>query len=126
MRKIKRYGNRKFYDTDSRKYVTLSDIARIIRRGEDVEVVDHSTGQDITAQTLIQILTKANDDTPPLPLALLMALVRGGEGILLDAIEFSMESVLSRLGIPTGEDIENLKSALDELEERIEKLVEEK
>ncbi len=123
MRKIKRYGNRKFYDAAAKRYVTLSDIADIVRSGEEVQVIDHATGRDITVQVMVQILTKASRSTP-LPLSLLTAMVRGSEGILLDAVGASVEKVLKRLGLPTQEDIERLREAVDELEERIQKLQE--
>ncbi len=123
MRKIKRYGNRKFYDAAAKRYVTLSDIADIVRSGEEVQVIDHATGRDITAQVMVQILTKASRSTP-LPLSLLTAMVRGSEGILLDAVGASVEKVLKRLGLPTQEDIERLREAVDELEERVQKLQE--
>lgn len=123
MRKIKRYGNRKFYDAAAKRYVTLSDIADIVRSGEEVQVIDHATGRDITAQVMVQILTKASRSTS-LPLSLLTAMVRGSEGIFLDAVGASVEKVLKRLGLPTQEDIERLREAVDELEERIQKLQE--
>jgi len=123
MRKIKRYGNRKFYDAAAKRYVTLSDIADIVRSGEEVQVIDHTTGRDITVQVMVQILTKASRSTP-LPLSLLTAMVRGSEGIFLDAVGSSVEKVLKRLGLPTKEDIERLREAVDELEERIQKLQE--
>jgi polyhydroxyalkanoate synthesis repressor PhaR len=53
---IKRYSNRKLYDTDTKRYVTLEDVAEAIRRGEDVRVVDHVSGEDLTSVTLLQIM----------------------------------------------------------------------
>ncbi len=53
---IKRYPNRKLYDTEAKQYVTLSGIADLIRQGHDVQVVDHATGEDLTAITLTQII----------------------------------------------------------------------
>lgn len=53
---IKRYSNRKLYDTESRRYVTLDELAQMIRQGENVEVVDHLTGIDLTAVTMAQII----------------------------------------------------------------------
>ena len=55
-RRIKRYDNRKLYDTETSEYVSLSDIADLVRGGETVEVVDNVTGPDITDQTLTQII----------------------------------------------------------------------
>ena len=56
MPQIKRYSNRKLYDMQAGQYVTLEDIAGFIRSGEDVRVVDHATGRDLTAVTLMQVL----------------------------------------------------------------------
>lgn len=53
---IKRYANRKLYDTDAKRYVTLDAIAELIRQGQEVRVVDHATGDDITAQIQAQII----------------------------------------------------------------------
>ena len=53
---IKRYSNRKLYDTDAKHYVTLEDLADFIRKGEDLQVVDYTTGEDLTAVTLLQVI----------------------------------------------------------------------
>ena len=53
---IKRYQNRKLYDTHQSCYVTLDEIAEMIMRGEDVTVVDNRTKKDITSSTLTQII----------------------------------------------------------------------
>ena len=53
---IKRYANRKLYDTAAKRYVTLDGIAELIRRGAEVHVIDHATGNDITAQVQAQII----------------------------------------------------------------------
>jgi polyhydroxyalkanoate synthesis repressor PhaR len=53
---IKRYANRKLYDTESKRYITLDGIAEMIRRQQDIKVVDHETGEDITALTQAQII----------------------------------------------------------------------
>lgn len=56
MRTIKRYSNRKLYDTEEKKYITLDGIADLIRNGVDVEVVENDTGEDLTAVTFAQII----------------------------------------------------------------------
>ena len=53
---IKRYANRKLYDTEAKQYITLDGIADLIRRGEDVQVIDHETGDDITALITAQLI----------------------------------------------------------------------
>ena len=55
-RLIKRYENRKLYDTKASAYVSLADVAALVRRGETVEVIDKATGKDLTAQILTQII----------------------------------------------------------------------
>jgi len=53
---IKRYANRKLYDTSARRYVTLDGIAALISQGETVHIVENETGEDITTQTLAQVI----------------------------------------------------------------------
>jgi polyhydroxyalkanoate synthesis repressor PhaR len=59
-RLIKRYDNRKLYDTEGKRYVSLEDIAALVRAGEEVEVTDNTTGDDLTAQTLAKVILEAN------------------------------------------------------------------
>ncbi len=53
---IKRYANRKLYDTEAKRYITLDGIAELIRQQHDVKVIDHETGEDLTALTQAQII----------------------------------------------------------------------
>ena len=53
---IKRYTNRKLYDKQESRYVTLEEIARLVRRGEDLKVIDNETDEDLTAVTFAQII----------------------------------------------------------------------
>lgn len=53
---IKRYNNRKLYDTHAKRYVTLFDLADMIRHGDDITVLDHRSGEDITSQIQAQII----------------------------------------------------------------------
>jgi polyhydroxyalkanoate synthesis repressor PhaR len=53
---IKRYPNRKLYDTEAKSYITLEGVAALIRNGEDVQVIDHESGEDLTTLTLTQII----------------------------------------------------------------------
>jgi polyhydroxyalkanoate synthesis repressor PhaR len=56
MRTIRRCSNRKLYDTSDSHYVTLEQIATLIRAGEEIRVVDKNTGKDLTASTMAQII----------------------------------------------------------------------
>lgn len=53
---IKRYSNRKLYDTSQSRYITLSELGELIRRGENIEVIDNDTKADLTEMTLAQVL----------------------------------------------------------------------
>ena len=68
-RVIKRYSNRKLYDTKDSRYVTLLQIAEMVRTGEEVQIIDNNTKDDLTEVTLAQIIyeeKKANSRTVPL------------------------------------------------------------
>ncbi len=80
---VKRYPNRKLYDTAARRYVSLESIADMIRRGETVQVVDNATGDDHTTLILTQIIMeqeKRGDGY--LPLEVLIGLIQAGGNTL--------------------------------------------
>ena len=65
MRVIKKYPNRRLYDTEKSSYITLAEVHTIIRSNEDFKVVDAETGEDITRSILIQIIIdQENGETP--------------------------------------------------------------
>ena len=73
---IKKYGNRRLYDTSTSRYIKLEEIASLVRRGKEVRVVDAKTGQDLTRVTLTQIIVEDAKDGPTgLPLELLRQLI---------------------------------------------------
>ncbi len=73
---IKNYGNRRLYDTTGSRYVNLEEIAALIRKGVQVQVVDAKTDEDLTRVTLTQIITEDAKDKPTgLPLELLRQLI---------------------------------------------------
>ena len=97
---IKRYQNRKLYDTHQSCYVTLEEIAQIIREGHEIQVIDNKTKNDITYITQIQLLfdqekksTRAGD------VELLKRVIRGNEGTFtgyirgLEGIEAPQEEI---------------------------------
>jgi polyhydroxyalkanoate synthesis repressor PhaR len=76
---IKRYRNRKLYNTQSKKYITLEEIEELIKQQEAVKVIDNSTKNDITATTLSQIIFGSEKNkTGVLPINLLISLVQSG------------------------------------------------
>jgi polyhydroxyalkanoate synthesis repressor PhaR len=74
---IKKYGNRKLYHTNAKQYITLNGIGKLIRAGLDVRVVDNVTGEDLTVQTLSQILLNSKGKrSGPLPIPILSDLIQ--------------------------------------------------
>jgi polyhydroxyalkanoate synthesis repressor PhaR len=78
MRTIKRYSNRKLYDTTERHYVTLADVAGFVRKGDDIKVTDYVTGADLTAQTLAQIIFEEEKKTPRIGVDVLCKIIQVG------------------------------------------------
>ena len=98
---IKRYSNRKLYDTQESRYVTLEEIEEMIRGGKEISVVDASTGEDLTSVTLAQIiLENERNRRAALPSAFLHQLVKHGEA-WQDFVQRSMRSSLE--GIVTSQ-----------------------
>ncbi|MGC2195292.1 MAG: polyhydroxyalkanoate synthesis regulator DNA-binding domain-containing protein [Terriglobales bacterium] len=107
---IKKYGNRRLYDTAGSRYVNLDDIAAFIREGRDVQVVDAKTGRDLTRVTLTQIITEDAKEKPTgLPLELLRQLVVASDEVrqefvmwylksAFDAYQKVQDAVQTRLG----------------------------
>ena len=94
---IKRYPNRKLYDTEAKKYITLDGIAALIRKGEDVQVVDHTTDEDLTAVTLTQIIFEQEKKKSGfLPTSVLTGLVQSG-GQTLNSLRRSLINPLDLL-----------------------------
>jgi polyhydroxyalkanoate synthesis repressor PhaR len=107
---IKKYGNRRLYDTGASRYINLDDIAALIREGKDVKVLDAKTSQDLTRVTLTQIITEDAKDKPTgLPLELLRQLIVASDEMrqefvmwylksAFDAYQKVQDAVQSRLG----------------------------
>ena len=88
---IKRYQNRKLYDTQQSCYVTLDDIAKMIREDEGVKVIDNKTKNDITAATLTQIIFESEKKASQYaPLFILREIIQNANG--------SISSYLAKLG----------------------------
>jgi len=125
MREIRRYDSRKLYDTEAKSYVSLDQLATLVRDGEDVRVVDRS-GEDVTAQVLTQvILETGRAGTAQLPPAeLLHELVRrGGEawssGVrkVQDGVDRLVQGSLGQLG-----PLKRVRQEVDELKQRLAQL----
>lgn len=76
---IKRYANRKLYDTEHSRYVTLDQISEMIRKGDDVKIVDNKTKEDLTTVTLAQIIFEEEKKQRSfLPLAAMRNIIQSG------------------------------------------------
>jgi polyhydroxyalkanoate synthesis repressor PhaR len=130
-RLIKRYDNRKLYDTEARQYVRLPDIAELVRAGNEVVVLDNATGVDITAQTLGKIIAEGDPSRPALSVDYLHQLLRKGTASATAGWEqlqkginrrvqgaFEQRSPLREM----REEISQLKARIKELEESLSKL----
>ncbi|NQW64088.1 MAG: transcriptional regulator [Deltaproteobacteria bacterium] len=77
MKLIKRYSNRKLYDTERSSYVTLEEISQMVRDGSELRIVDNKSGEDITSVTLAQIVfEQEKKDKRTLPMQALRDMIR--------------------------------------------------
>jgi polyhydroxyalkanoate synthesis repressor PhaR len=91
---IKRYTNRKLYDKLESRYVTLEEIARLVREGEDVAVIDNETEEDLTAVTFAQIiLEEEKRKTNFISVPFLRKLIRSGEARMQDFSDRATRSI---------------------------------
>lgn len=90
---IKKYGNRRLYDTAGSRYVNLDDIARHIRQGKHVRVVDADSGRDLTRVILTQIITEDAKGKPTgLPLELLRQLIVASDEVRQEFVMWYLKS----------------------------------
>src|SRR3989338_7122296 len=93
---VKRYQNRKLYDTQNSTYVTLDDIATMIKQGEDVKIIDNRTKDDLTSVTLAQIIFEEEKKQKSLiPLATLRRIIQEGGGAIKDFFEKTIDTGVS-------------------------------
>jgi polyhydroxyalkanoate synthesis repressor PhaR len=90
---IKKYGNRRLYDTATSRYVNLDDLAAHVRAGREVRVVDAQSGQDLTRVVLTQIITEDAKDKPTgLPLELLRQLIIASDEVRQEFLMWYLKS----------------------------------
>jgi polyhydroxyalkanoate synthesis repressor PhaR len=141
---IKKYANRKLYDTRTSRYITLEGISRLVREGHDIEVLDRDTGRDLTPLVLSQIVMgeekRGGDDngreivqdrgqalieyvrrTLTAPAALVSSEVGRRRSEFEDLVEMAVARALEKLSIPSRRDIDALNARVDELERRLER-----
>jgi len=141
---IKKYANRKLYDTRTSRYITLEGISELLRQGAEIQVVDRETGRDITSVTLSQIVTteeRRSDfetivgrsergqqllgyvrDALNVHAVLVGQEVERRRGELETIVDAAIERSLSRLAIPSRREVERLNRRVDELEGKLRRL----
>lgn len=95
---IKRYQNRKLYDTHNSTYVTLDDISKMIKSGLDVQIVDNKNKEDLTAVTLAQIIFEEEKKKQSLlPLSALKRIIQEGGESIKDFFEKTIDTGVSSI-----------------------------
>lgn len=132
IRLIKRYGSRKLYDTEESRYVSLDELAGWIRHGQQIKVIDNKTSEDVTSQTLTQIISEeGRKGTSVLPKELLHELIRIGEEAVSNGVEQLqhrmdrlVQASIDRIGPVrrAREEMSRLRDRLDELESSLSEL----
>jgi polyhydroxyalkanoate synthesis repressor PhaR len=92
---IKRYANRKLYDTQHSRYVTLDQISEMIRAGDEVKVIDNKSKEDLTSVTLAQIIFEEEKKRSFMPLLAMRNIIQSGGGWFAEA-QRRVTSVLKR------------------------------
>jgi polyhydroxyalkanoate synthesis repressor PhaR len=136
IRLIKRYGSRKLYDTEESRYVSLEEVAGWIREGQQIRVIDNKSSDDVTTQTLTQIISEeGRKGRSFLPSDLLHELIRSGSEAVnsgVEQIQSSLDRIMQasvdRLGPvrQAREEMARLRERLNELESSLDRLADEK
>lgn len=94
---IKKYANRRLYDTEKSRYITLTEVKDLIRSGREVHVVDVNTEEDMTAFILTQvILEEARKKNALLPVPVLHLIIKHGDNVLGEFFEKYLHQILSQ------------------------------
>ena len=113
---IKKYANRKLYDTHTSRYITLEGIADLVREGKDIQVVDRDTGQDLTQVTLSQLVLSAEKRGPA-------RLVDAGADALHDRGQALLDYVRKTLNVP-GDLVNQVERRRGDLESMVDEAIE--
>ena len=127
VRLIKRYESRKLYDTEESRYVSLDQIADWVRRGQEVRVVDNASSEDVTAQTLTQvILEEGRNGRSKISSELMHELVRFGEKAWSSGVEHVQQGVdrVVQAGIDRLAPVRQARAEMSRLRNRLEELEE--
>jgi polyhydroxyalkanoate synthesis repressor PhaR len=96
---IRKYENRRLYDTAASRYVNLEDVARLVREGRDLRVVDARSGEDVTRLVLAQIIleeARAEGGETGVPLDFLREIIRASDRATRDVLQWSLALALEQ------------------------------
>lgn len=96
---IKKYANRRLYDTSRSRYINLEEIASLVRNGRDFRVVDATTKEDVTRATLMQIIVEDNkEESAGLPIELMRQLIVASDKVGRDFLSWYLRSAFDAYG----------------------------
>ena len=93
---IRKYSNRRLYDTSTSHYVKLSDVAEMIRQGKEICVVDAKTNEDLTKSIMLQIICENKPEQEALPIGFLRNVIQAGNKAIRDSIKDYLSFGLNR------------------------------
>lgn len=114
---IKRYSNRKLYDTERSKYVTLDEIAQMIKAGEEVTIIDNESKEDLTSVTLTQIIFEEEKRQSRMPLGMLRNLIQSSGDALQEFFDRSVKAPVVEIKDTAEKRVEELRHGVEELKE---------
>jgi polyhydroxyalkanoate synthesis repressor PhaR len=117
-RQITRYGSRKLYDTQARRYVSLEELARHVRDGEHLRVTDKKTGQDVTTQTLALVVYEQARQGAAVTSEVLHDVIRSGIGQLQTRVDEIVHAGVDRMKplLRAREEMDRLRAGMKEIE----------
>jgi polyhydroxyalkanoate synthesis repressor PhaR len=122
-RKIRRYENRKLYDTKQKRYVSLSELASLIREGEEIQVVESPSGEDVTARTLTNIIVEAErDGEEPFSSGFLHDVIRWGGKVVTVTVD-QVEQQFDRLVRASLERLKPVRESREEMQKLLERVI---
>jgi len=123
-RLIKRYSNRKLYDTAQSCYITLEDIAQFVKKGEDVTIIDNQTGRDITSQTLTQIIFENEKRSQKdIPATFLKDIIQFKGGSISSFFQKTVIDPVAQVGTGAGHVIKDVAGGFEDWQKKIDRQI---
>jgi polyhydroxyalkanoate synthesis repressor PhaR len=116
---IKRYTNRKLYDTVESRYVTLDEIAQMIKAGAEVKIIDNRSKEDLTSVTLAQIIFEEEKKRSQMPLGVLREIIRHGGEAVAGFYQEKAGSIAGKVAERVTELKTKTESIRDDLQEKV-------